>query len=257
VTLNGGGGATYIWDNNVTDGVPFLPTSSALYTVIGTDTAGCSNTDQIQVNVIPAPIVDAGPDQTVCEGEQVTLAATGANGYNWDNNVSNNSPFIPSATTTYTVVGVDGNNCQGTDMVTVTVNETTSSTIDTSGLDQIVINGEIYNTSGTFMQTVLNANGCDSIITINISLGFTSLSENSNLIINYFPNPVKDVLNINLNSQENLVLTIYSVDGRLVQTMNLSSVQQQIDIRDLAAGEYIADLKNSSGITNQFMFIKE
>ncbi|MDF3025833.1 MAG: hypothetical protein K0S23_140 [Fluviicola sp.] len=58
VTLNGQGAATYIWDNNGIDGVPFLPQTTLNYTVVGTDVNGCTNTDVIQVTVVPIPQVD-------------------------------------------------------------------------------------------------------------------------------------------------------------------------------------------------------
>jgi hypothetical protein len=70
------------------------------------------------------PNVDAGSDQMVCTGDQVTLSASGALSYTWDNGVSNNTPFsAPASTTTYTVIGTDANGCSNNDQVTVTVNQ--------------------------------------------------------------------------------------------------------------------------------------
>ena len=37
------------------------PTTTTTYTVTGTDTNGCVNTDDVTVIVNPLPIVDAGP----------------------------------------------------------------------------------------------------------------------------------------------------------------------------------------------------
>lgn len=50
-TLSGSGALSYVWDNGVTDGVPFTPVANNTYTVIGTDANGCSNTDQVSVLV--------------------------------------------------------------------------------------------------------------------------------------------------------------------------------------------------------------
>lgn len=58
VTLQGQGASTYVWDNSVMDGVPFVPTITRNYTVEGTDLNGCKNTDIIQVSVVPIPQVD-------------------------------------------------------------------------------------------------------------------------------------------------------------------------------------------------------
>ena len=66
-TLSATGGTTYNWSNSVIDGTPFTPVATATYTVTGTDANGCINTDQVVVTVNPLPIVNAGPDVTVCE----------------------------------------------------------------------------------------------------------------------------------------------------------------------------------------------
>ncbi|MGV3610760.1 MAG: gliding motility-associated C-terminal domain-containing protein [Fluviicola sp.] len=57
-TLSGQGAVTYVWDNNVIDGVPFSPSATLNYAVEGTDANGCKNTDVIQVTVVPIPQVD-------------------------------------------------------------------------------------------------------------------------------------------------------------------------------------------------------
>src|SRR5690606_13969003 len=51
VTLSGSGALNYSWDNGVINGVPFAPSSTNTYTVIGTDANGCLNTDQVSVLV--------------------------------------------------------------------------------------------------------------------------------------------------------------------------------------------------------------
>lgn len=69
----------------------------------------------------PLPNVNAGPDQTICEGESTTLTATGALTYTWDNNVVNGVALTPETSTTYTVHGVDANGCENTDEVKIVV----------------------------------------------------------------------------------------------------------------------------------------
>jgi gliding motility-associated-like protein len=145
VTLNGTGAVTYTWDNGVTDGVAFTPTNTATYTVTGTDGNGCINTDQVIVNVNTLPLVDAGADQTVCNGASVTLSGSGAVNYTWDNSVVDAIAFNPSATATYTVTGTDANNCINTDQVLVTVNALPP--VD-AGADQTVCAGTSVTLSG-------------------------------------------------------------------------------------------------------------
>ncbi len=170
VTVNGSGASTYTWDNGVTDGVPFIsPVGNTTYTVTGTDANGCSNTDQLVIIVNPLPIVDAGPDQIVCEGEAVTLSGSGASTYAWDNGVVNNSPFIPSVgTTTYTVTGTDGNGCVNTDQVIVTVNPLPSVN---AGPDQTICVGEQVILSGSGASTYSWDNGVQDGIAFTPAIG--------------------------------------------------------------------------------------
>ena len=192
VTLSASGAVSYVWDNGVTDGVAFNPTATTTYTVIGTDANGCQNTDQLTVTVNPLPIVDAGADQTICIGASVTLSASGAVSYAWDNGVSDGVAFNPTVTTTYTVIGTDANGCQNTDQLTVTVNPLpivdagadqticigASVTLSASGAvsyvwDNGVTDGVAFNPTATTTYTVIgtDANGCQNsdqlIITVN------------------------------------------------------------------------------------------
>jgi len=124
VTLNGIGGISYTWSGGITDGVSFVPVSTATYTVTGTGSTGCTNTNTITVTVNPLPTVSstASPATTVCAGTPVTLNGTGAMFYSWTGGVSNGVPFTPVSTQTYTVTGTDGNGCFSTATTTITVN---------------------------------------------------------------------------------------------------------------------------------------
>ncbi len=84
-------------------------------------TQGCDSIIVTNVNVVGPPVVDAGTNITICEGEQVTLTASGAQSYLWSNGVLNGQSFVPSGTTTYQVVGTDGYGCTDTAQITVTV----------------------------------------------------------------------------------------------------------------------------------------
>ena len=57
VTLSGLGAQTYRWDNSVSNAVSFIPSSTLLYTVTGTDINGCVNTASETVVVNSHPIV--------------------------------------------------------------------------------------------------------------------------------------------------------------------------------------------------------
>jgi len=95
---------------------------------VSNSTLGCVDTTaSITVTSIAPPVVSAGADQTVCGGSNVTLTATGATSYIWNNGSSSSSLTIPTATTAstnvYIVTGTDvTTGCTKKDTVLVIVN---------------------------------------------------------------------------------------------------------------------------------------
>jgi gliding motility-associated-like protein len=126
----------YDWVNNLAainlagsgigDIPPFVVANSgstdliSLITVTPTSN-GCFGTpEEFSITVHPLPDVEAGLDTTLCFGQSVTLTATGAVSYSWDNGVVNGVSFNPSSTIMYHVIGTDEYLCQNEDSVLVT-----------------------------------------------------------------------------------------------------------------------------------------
>jgi hypothetical protein len=124
ITLNGQGASSYSFSNGVTNGTPFIPTSSGNYVITGMDLNGCtdSETIYITVNQLPNVAAVANPSGIICLGDIVTLNGTGALSYSWDNGVSNGVAFVPPSTQGYVVTGTDANGCSQTSSITVNVN---------------------------------------------------------------------------------------------------------------------------------------
>jgi gliding motility-associated-like protein len=78
VTLSGSGAATYVWDNGVVDGVPFTqPLGTETYTVTGTSIFGCVATAQVQVRVLPVPVVSfTSNTREGCAPEEINFIST-------------------------------------------------------------------------------------------------------------------------------------------------------------------------------------
>jgi gliding motility-associated-like protein len=51
-----------------------------------------------------------------------------------------------------------------------------SSAINVSGCNKYILNGQTYNTSGVYTQTLTNAAGCDSLITLNLTITSSSFT---------------------------------------------------------------------------------
>jgi hypothetical protein len=122
----------------------------------------------------------AGIDQSICVGDNVTLNASGGNSYQWNNNVVDGSPFAPTQSNAYVVNGTDSLGCTGSDTVVISVLENAASSLIQTALDSYTLNGQTYTQSGTYTQVIPAANGCDSTITLNLTLNFTGIHELGN-----------------------------------------------------------------------------
>jgi gliding motility-associated-like protein len=196
ITVSGSGANAYTWNNGVTNGVPFTPSSDLAVICTGTDLNGCVNTDEVLITVNPNPIVNAGIDQAVCAGSSVILSGSGANTYSWNNSVTNDISFVPMSTMTYTVSGTTTAGCTGSDQVVVTVNNSPNVS---AGQDQIVCEGSLVTLTATGAATYSWNNNINNGIPFVPAVGTnvytvtgTSLgcSDTDQVTVTVNPNPV-------------------------------------------------------------------
>lgn len=111
--------------NAVNDTI-ILGNGAGTYTLTQITDAGCAvpAVGSQTITITPLPPVFAGADLILCDGENYTQLATGAQTYVWDNGTTNGGTITPAATATYTVTGTDANGCVAMDDVTVTVEPT-------------------------------------------------------------------------------------------------------------------------------------
>ena len=109
VTLNAQGGGQYRWSTGASNSsINVSPTSSSSYSVTVTQN-GCTDTDIVNVEVVPQPQADAGSDQIVCSGKPISLSAKGGTNFLWSNGVtqSDQTIFLNSSSTFFVVVSND------------------------------------------------------------------------------------------------------------------------------------------------------
>ena len=169
-TLQASGAGSYEWTPatglSSTTGASVVanPATTTTYTVEGTS-LNCTSTATVTVTVIPVPVVNAGPDISICEGESVTLTASGAVNYSWDGGVQNGVPFTPTTTTTYTVYGIAANTCSSSDQVTVTVSPAPEIVVVpsvTTGCSPLTVNFQNNTTGGTTYNWTFGDGGVSS-----------------------------------------------------------------------------------------------
>ena len=121
-------GASYAWYNATTliagaTSATYSATVSGNYSV-KLNNVGCtipSNTVSLTFNALPV-VTAASSATAVCAGQTITLTANGATNYTWTNGPNTSTYTVnPLTNATYTVEGLDNNNCFNASSITISV----------------------------------------------------------------------------------------------------------------------------------------
>jgi hypothetical protein len=179
ISISGAGpGSTYNWILIPPCAVPNITSAQSqlfdlsgcsvgnfTFTVVVTDgVTGCIDTISTTVPIVTGVTLTTSGNQTICEGDALTLTASGALSYLWSTSDTTSStvvspPLLASGSPyQFTVIGTTGS-CSDSDTIVVTVNPipvTSPINGDTTVCENIL--GQIYTTSGnpgsTFLWTV-------------------------------------------------------------------------------------------------------
>lgn len=114
VVLTASGGDSYTWSTGQTGtSISVSPNTTTSYSVTASSASCSGNEVMITVEVSSAPVATVSPmNPDVCEGESVTLIASGGSTYEWSNGETGNSITItPTADMTISVI--PSNACTG------------------------------------------------------------------------------------------------------------------------------------------------
>lgn len=112
----------------------------------------CTATQTVNVNLLPQPTISVAGGGTICAGVILTLTATGAQTYVWDNSATGGTfTDTPLTNTNYTVTGTAANTC--TNVQTVSVSVKPSPTVNAVSSQSAVCAGQ---------SVILTANGAVS-----------------------------------------------------------------------------------------------
>jgi len=136
-TLVGNAGGTYTSGNGlsinpITGQINLATSTPGAYAITYTTPGNqCPATSTFNLTIEAFPVVDAGPDLTVCVGKPIILNGSGAISYSWNNGLQNNVPYLPNlGLTQFVVIGSSNAGCIGIDSINVIVVGECDSLID-------------------------------------------------------------------------------------------------------------------------------
>lgn len=276
VSLSASGASTYTWNNGLGSGNTQTdsPTQTTVYTVTGTE-GNCSNSASITIVVNDVPVVQVSAiNTTICEGENTTMNASGADTYAWTPsgslNTSSGASVVasPSATTTYSVMG--SNNC-GIDTETIVINvnaspgqptisqvgNVLSTNLQTGETAQWFLNGALVGSGASITMTqdgnyevvITNANGCSASANGNFVRDTTGLTQNElNKHLKVYPNPTENTVHVSWEGAELIEkIVVYDAIGRaVIKLTDVNDKTEMLDFTSFETGVYIVRIETSS-----------
>jgi C1A family cysteine protease len=281
ITLDAGAGMTsYAWTpsgNSQTLEV----NSSGNYSVIVENANGCTATDEIAINILPAPNPNFDAEtMVVCEDETPVLLNPNTSAdytYLWSTGDDSETISV-NETNTYSVT-VSYGTCSAMDEISLTVYPLPAafdligggeieegadseilladSEIDVTYYLSHDMDGEVASAAGTGDQlsfglfsepgiytasAVNDIADCNTDMNGSVDIIITDLAMDVSEQLNVFPNPVKDVLMID-SKLSFIKITLYSSEGKAIKSFDANS--RQINFSDYSNGVYFIEFQTT------------
>ncbi len=111
---------TYLWQDGSTEET-FYANKEGYYSLTITNICGMASKDFYLIER-PLPEAFAGENIVVCQGDTITLTATGGIKQTWNNDIEQTTPFVAETTETYIVTAESEHRCLNKDTIIVYVN---------------------------------------------------------------------------------------------------------------------------------------
>ena len=146
---------------------------------------------------------------------------------------------------TYQVIGYNAAGCSSMADATVNVWQPATSEFTVECPDPCYEwNGESYCQSGDYTQTLQTVHGCDSVVTLHLTITVGIEDHDFAASMTVYPNPTNGIVNVQFTDNNSPITQIHVLDiyGKLlgvVETQNFASLQTaQIDLSRYANGVY-------------------
>lgn len=266
VILNPGVYNSYLW-NDLSTNQTLQVNTSGTYSVTVTDVNGCSNADSAILNVNSLPVINLGPDISLCQNQSVTLDAGNFNSYLW-NDLSTNQTLQVNTSGTYSVTVSDVNGCQNSDFMLLTINALAIPSFNyiVNGLELTFTNNSqnansyLWDFGDSQTSTIINPvhlyatpaiynvllTASNGICPDSTSLQIIDLLTNTNIItsennISVFPNPSNGYITIAVTDFKQSLWTVEITNaiGQVIYTGIYKRSIENIDLSRFVSGVYI------------------
>ncbi len=262
----------------------FLPTGGtpgASITTLGTLGVGAT------IIAEGITLTSSASNDSICEGEPLTLTASGATLTSYDfkasgtsvqNSAATSYTGSPATTTTYLVEG-SLNSCPlASNPVTIhvtSIDSSASKTNDSTGAASMAGASYQWIDCGTGMavagatsrvftasvsgnyQVAVSLNGCsDTSSCYSFIVPVTSINENSIRSLQIFPSPASNLLHVKTDAVAIRRITILDVNGRMVWNTSPNNPMSIIDVSNLKPGVYLISVSTEKGQETR-RFIKQ
>ena len=277
-------GASFLWSPSAATTPYITVTSSGTYAVLVTK-GNCSAQDQIQVTFASPPVVNLGPDKTIC-GPTVLDAGNPGATYVWSNGATTQTTTVTTANS-YSVMVTAPNGCSSSDIINVGVATPASANLafanvfggnynffatnvagtgpftytwnfGDGGTSNLQNPSHNYTANGTYtvMLTIHNICGdqvySQTLSTLNVGIEDEIFAGS----VTIYPNPSDGIFAVQSENiqADNLSIDLYNVQGQQISHYALGKVvsgfNQEINISSMAKGIYF--VKISDGVRNAY-----
>jgi len=292
LTLNAGNpGSTYVWDDGSNNQTRTVSQSGTYYVTV-TNEYGCTASDTTHKDILLSPLVDLGPDTTICDGVELTLDA-GDQGvaYYWSTGATTPAITVdlPGA---YVVIVTNNQDCTVADTINVMVNG------EMPSIDAILVTStgpytflfDVYNPQGSIQEYAwdfgdgtplsYSLNPVHSYDTAgNFAVTLTLSTTDCGLLHYYtsihivgiddviiddqtlkiYPNPAKETITIENNGDRSMEeLFVINTLGQVIHTEKFNNPHlHTLDLSGYANGLYSIRIKTNRGfVIRKFEVLK-
>ena len=279
VVLTASGATTYSWTNGpVAAQNTVTPSATTHYTLTGANTT-CTSSLVYTLNVTPNPTLNiAQSSASICAGQSATLTASGATSYSW-NGTANPPEFVvtPNSTTTYSLIGSNGN-CSATqtivqavvsmptpsiaagslalcpgELTTLTASGATSFTWSSTTGSTSINTATVLAGPGIYSVSASNGSGAcaaSAFITVGIAncTGIEETSGNALTSISAYPNPFNTALHVKNTADKDQSVVISDALGKVIYHATVKAgTTEVISGEALTSGLYFISVSGSKG----------